>query len=378
MTSKYFKIIYKFLITGFLISLIFPVSVFSENQDSDSIFISEINFRGSLSQTRCIEPDKLQDYQKNTNWCGRDQWLEITNPGSQNIDLVGWSVEFRGGKTLDLSILSQINSQTSLVLGFTQQNFVSVLPVKNLVSYNLLYLSSESDKNPDNHNITAILKNQSLIVDQINTHPSQLDSDYLNTRGKSFTKCQKSDSWQKSTILFDEQNFGTPGYLDSSCPKPIVAEVSQPITNPNQEILNQIKPPQQANQPQIQEVLVPQKAIEQVAVAPNPEVTNQVQTSQLTALKSEQIQVDLPSYLEKTEVKIQSKIFTEQKATKFEYLNQNHSSLLKAEYQNVFTTSSNEQILLLNLLTLTGLFFNLTKKLFTSVKFKPSFNLQKI
>jgi len=366
------------LITGFLISLIFPVSVFSQNQNSDSIFISEINFRGSLSQTGCIQPDKLQNYQKNTNWCGRDQWLEITNPGSQNVDLVGWSVEFRGGKTVDLSVLGYINSQTSLVLGFTQQNFVSVLPVKNLVSYNLLYLSSESDKNPNNHNITAILKNQALVVNEINTHPSQFDSDYLNTRGKSFARCQKSDPWQKSSQLFDEQNFGTPGYLDSSCPKPIATEISQPTTNPNPEVLDQIKSPQQITQPQIQEVLVPQQSIEQVAVAPNPEVASQTQTSQLTAPNSEQIQVNLPSTLEKTEVKIQSKIFAQQKATKFEYLNQTQNSLLKAEYQNVFTSSSNEQILLLNLLTLTGLFFNLTKKLLTTVQFKPFFNLQKI
>ena len=374
MPYKTVKNLYNFLFI--LILGIFYLNGLPVLAVENNLFISEINFRGSLSSSRCIQADKLNLYEKNTNWCGKDQWIEIYNPTKEDINLSGWSVEFRGGKTTALEGFS-VKAETALVMAFTQQNFASVLPIKDVTSYNLLYLSSESGKQESNHNITAILKKNGETVDQINIHPSVLDSDYLNTRGRSFFKCQKDSIWQKSTELFDGQteNFGTPGFLDTNCPKtkpverienPETASPENTLLKENISNIDQVQPVNQINTAPTTNLQIENSpTIKQTTtqeVLPISNTSSIVKQELSTPSISKSIQ-SIPQAIQTPQIKIETNFSSKTSLLNLSSIQQNNSTLLKSQYQNVFTSSSNEEILFLNLLTLTGLVFSLTKKL---------------
>lgn len=371
MPYKNVKNLYNFLfilILGTFWSISVPVLATDNN-----LFISEINFRGSLSSGGCIQANKTNLYEKNTNWCGKDQWLEIYNPTKENINLTGWSIEFRGGKTTSLEGFS-VNPNATLVMVFNQQNFISILPNKNLASYNLLYLSSESGKEETSHNITAILKKNGKIIDQINTHPSTLDLDYLNTRGRSFFKCQKEGSWQKTTQTFDDQgqNFGTPGFLDQNCPKIATIENSQTPKAPSIEnilpkenipSINQTQPINQVatelttNLQNQTSSIIEQTTVEQILPTTYSEKLQQVPAQ--NAINTPET---LPHKIQNPQIKVETNFSAESSFLNLKPVQKSNFTLLKSQYQSVFTSSSNEEMLILNFLTLTGLVFSLTKK----------------
>lgn len=226
---------FKSLIGFFLISLVLlssfgvtNVQVVANNQLEP--FISEINFRGSLSTTRCIKADKINDYKPNTNWCGKDQWLEIHNPGSNELRLDNYTLELRNQKTINLSGYT-IPANGYFVINFTQSNFDSIINNPNLSSYQMLYISSESDADTAKHNVTAILKSANTIIDSINLHPNKIDPDYLNARGKSYFRCNKDSNWQITTTKYGiEDNYATPKKADPKCPKTQAAAI--PVTPP--------------------------------------------------------------------------------------------------------------------------------------------------
>lgn len=269
MLSKQIFAIFVFLAIVLFISG--GVSSFAKVQEP---FFSEVNFKGSLSQTRCIQPQTIDQYNPQTNWCGKDEWLEIYNPTSENLNLNGWKIELRHGKTIFLSG-SNLPGNGFLVVGFSQQNFQSVVLSQKLQNYNLLYLSNDSEAQPEHHEIKAVLYNHlGEVVDFILSHPSLIDPNYIESRGQSYERCLPNGRFMRSSLVFYSDgggnNLGTPGSVNSSCQLPVA------------EILSDSKIPLQ------QEVQFPSSEPSTVEVeVANPATNPEVETLKQTELKQD-------------------------------------------------------------------------------------------
>jgi len=353
-----------FILLFAVITTVFPVYNVKVTAQTDAKpFISEINFRGSLSATRCIMADKLANYKASTNWCGKDQWLEITNPSSQSLDLANWSLEFRNKKTANLLGLT-IPANESIVITFTQSNFQSIIKNSNLSSYQVLYISSESGKDVDKHNITAILKSGAEIVDSLNTHPKNIDADYLNGRGKSYFRCKSDDIWKMTTTKYgQEENYATPQKFDPSCDK--AATMNNNLVTPpvNKVKINQ---PQVKNSPSNQKIveIKPVKQLQKVAVPK--QVVAIVPQFELQNISA----INLNAVSQKSFESSYSKNFGTNSDLNFNSLNLPNSNLQNAyryEFESLFSYYYQENLSILNVLLLTGLVFRLIKNVDTKL-----------
>jgi|GEM_PF-5330202 len=363
----------KSLIGFFLISSIilgiFPINTIATS--SNDPFISEINFRGSLSQSRCIKADKINQYKPSTNWCGKDQWLEIYNPNSSQLSLDGYSLELRNQKTISLNGFT-IAGKGHFVINFTQSNFLSIINKADLSSYQILYISSESDTDATKHNITAILKLNNNPVDTINIHPNQIDTDYLNARGRSYFRCKSGDSWQKTTSQYGpENNFATPQENDSSCSQ--VAAAALPIVPPNTSKINP-QPSPKPSQTRVESKTstktatqkLPIKAISSQVV---PEVAPKFQLQNINSFSLSA--VSQQNFETKTNLKPSFRTNQEIYFDSLRLPSSNYQNAYRYQLNSLFSYYYQENLSLLNILLLTGLIFRLIHTIDSKI-----FNLQ--
>lgn len=374
------------LILACILSIFPPNGVSVVANSPSNIFISEINFRGAISSSRCILEDKLSNYNPTTNWCGKDQWVEIHNPTSSAVNLDGLNLEFRNKKPASLNGQT-IPANGNLIVNFTQSNFKSIINDSDLSSYNILFISTESDPNISKHNVTAILKSGNDVIDSINTHPNTIDSDYLNARGKSYFRCSSTEVWQISTTKYGpEENYSTPKTQDPKC---LTNTVQKDITIVSPPIVNKIdleNPTSQGQnntlettQPEklvnpvpkqtsavtaasksaaiVQEQTVEQAIVEEVIV-PKFELTN-LPNINLASLKSDNISYSLEN--------VQIKKDTSVNFGEFNLPNNNLGQSYKHEFKSLISYYYQENLSLLNILLLTGLVFKSINNINTKI-----------
>lgn len=362
-----YKTILGFLLIASSLFGIFPTTqVIASAQTNQDPFISEINFRGAVSSSRCINETQINNYKASTNWCGKDQWLEIANPSSQKLDLNGYSLDFRNKKSVSLSGYF-ILAGGYIVINFTQSNFKSIIKDVDLSSYNLLYISSESGVDTAAHNVTAILKSGETIVDSINTHPNIFSPDYLNSRGKSFFRCNQNDNWQTSIYKYGtEDNYATPKQPDPSCNKNSSAAI--PITPP---VVNKVTP----LKPTLTETKLSQtRQVNHTKTGPikvnsTVKVSEQVHVPKFELANISELNLNRVAKQSFTSSENKSTLIADQ-SYRFDPIllpNSNLNTVYKYQFNNILGYYYQDNLTILNLLLLTGLLFRYTKNINTKL-----------
>lgn len=183
-----------------------PLLSFAENSlaSQRDIYISEINFAGSRAYNNCksISSD---------NRCGFDKWVEITNRSSEIQSLGGWRLKMNEGKGTNewftFPPQAQIRARSSMVIGYSEVNFLSVLTQSGKTADYVTYSMLRSSNNETNQTHIAL-------IDELGY---EQDSAYISTFNygtgeNKFTLERVGETWQPSTNEYFSLNFGTPGW----------------------------------------------------------------------------------------------------------------------------------------------------------------------
>lgn len=172
---------------------------------SDTLFVSEINFRGSLDPVnKCVNPEHRSEYEINVNFCWKDEWLELFNPSTATIVLDGWKIKLRNKEEIKLT--GTIDSGEYFVLGHTHLNgsFVSVIDDFDQVSNKLIHLSSDKADNI----FYQLVDPKGTVVDDLDSSHSSIEGPVKQV-GQSWGRCYDT-TWKREIGIIDTNNFGSP------------------------------------------------------------------------------------------------------------------------------------------------------------------------
>jgi len=267
--------------------LILFLSLSVQGEAASHVFISEINFAGSLADNNCKTVPAA-------NRCGMDKWLEITNNSGAAQSLDGYRLIFRNSTdSPDIFTFPDeitIQPQGKIVVGYTEVNFDSVL---HQSGYPAIIHTSKILRMSNNQAMTVqvqLTNSEGEIVDAINW-----GSDTVSTFTAQFNPQNKrsiskeSGQWAVSQSAFFGGNFGSPGFIAPAAltqpnpalpvvdytPNPVT--VPQAIAPPTRTITAQ---PVTTAQPTIQTTAIQPVQIKSVALQPH---TFSVYTSTISA-----------------------------------------------------------------------------------------------
>lgn len=244
-------------------------------ESGEHLFISEINFRGSVDElNRCIADNFVGTYETNVTFCWKDEWMEIFNPTSKPVDLTNWKLNLRNGKFVLLT--GTISPGGYYTIGHTHQNgsFKSMIPSFNVASHNLIHISSDAADNV----FYELVTESGQTVDKLNSTHSAIEQG-VNSKGKSFFRCGKEATWQISTAKINEANFGTPntGNCKITVVDPVIDEVTPisetlPETQPKPAPATEIIPETQKQDSVVSSPKAVVKPVTNPVVSFNPQV----------------------------------------------------------------------------------------------------------
>ena len=227
-----------------LLGLVFGgVVVTAETRaESSSIFLSEINYAGSTDANNCKNIPVV------VTRCFADKWVEITNPSENFVNLSGWKLLFNEGNGTNEQFVfsgsAGIEGKSTLVVGYTEKNFQSVLSISgNTADYTTFSMLRVSN-NTSNMIHTELFDANGVSQDKVYFSTSS----FVTTTGQSHSLEKLNGVWQLTTTEFSPNNFRTPRMFvfarDNSTPQiqavtailPAVNESILPSLPKNQEV----------------------------------------------------------------------------------------------------------------------------------------------
>ncbi len=243
-----------------IVTLIPGAITVSASTNKGSLFVSEINFRGSIEpEYKCVNPSKISEYETSVNFCWKDEWIEIFNSTQTSVNLNGWQLKFRNNEVVNLQ--GSISSGGYFTLGHTHLNesFESVISNFNQSSNKLIHLSSDTADNI----FFQLINPEGDVVDSLSSSHAQIEGGVKQV-GKSWGRCD-SGSWRIQTKAIDQYNFGSPntGNCEVVIPQEISApaKVSEVAASP---AINTVPATQPVVQVKSVEIPVPEKVNQQV------------------------------------------------------------------------------------------------------------------
>jgi hypothetical protein len=227
------------------------------NKIIEGVFISEINFRGSVQNPEnCSQSQEFYNLELETvsdgGLCNYDQWFEISNSGQEVVDIGSWVASFRTRKKPTPKFVFpeevKIEANSAILVGFTsisKDSFIKKIPgidtfrsvlgnLPNFLTDQIFYISNDVKDNVT----LRLADNQDNLVDSVVLNQSDLGEGF-NQRGASFFRCEAGGSFKINTEKFSDGNFGTPGKV-GKCPKKELEssnDSSANSSNSNQQIV---------------------------------------------------------------------------------------------------------------------------------------------
>ena len=191
-----------FFLTFFFVLLVVAGQP-SINAQSNNLHITEINFAGSTSSSKCKTVDFATDR------CGFDKWIEITNTSNELIDISGFKIFSRAGVGSNEQFVfpnqTGVTAGGSIVIGYTERNFSSVLSESGVgvdfISYSMLRIS-----NNETHQIKVKLVDSSdRVID-----PVDIDTSQFIPKEYNYSLSNVNGEWVETSDIFYPNNHGTP------------------------------------------------------------------------------------------------------------------------------------------------------------------------
>ena len=169
---------------------------------TQDIFISEVNYAGSLKSDNC----KVTDTKFN---CTFDKWVELFNPGKQILQLDSYSL-LVGPDQKELHLSGEINPGQHFVIKNKNSSLNTALSNFDLEIGFLQNLSSK-----DNHLVNLALKKGDIIIDNKSFSSGKFDpkQDSDSRYSVEFEGAFRAGTIAQQTYFQDTglSNFGTPG-----------------------------------------------------------------------------------------------------------------------------------------------------------------------
>jgi Lamin Tail Domain len=193
----------RYILLSFLFLFCITNCTVSVSAQSIGLEITEINFAGSTSSTKCKTVDFASDR------CGFDKWVELTNTTNSVLDISGYTLLSREGVGGNEQFVFPQNTGIiaggSIVIRYSERNFSSVLSESGIgadfVSYSMLRIS-----NNETHQIRIkLVDTNQEVIDVVN-----LDSSGFVPKEYSYSISKVSSGWIETTSEFFALNHGTP------------------------------------------------------------------------------------------------------------------------------------------------------------------------
>jgi hypothetical protein len=248
--------------------------------ESNEVYISEINYAGSINHLGCKKAEKVKVT------CANDKWIELYNSSSIAVNLNGWSVgvgkehenpqQFASTFRIDRDLIIQPNSY--VVLLNSDKNLNSTLELAKVNFYSFGSLFGISGNTPGQKYVrVALLKDTEIVskVELLELDSLERENNISQTNGIKYSiYFETVNSLPKFSIAsnqYFENNFATPGL------SPATVQTLQ-------------KPPEK--QPQAAEALVPAPLPTQTKITTN---TNTEIVTNTKLLKNQNVETSVLS-----------------------------------------------------------------------------------
>ncbi len=239
------KFVAKFLFILIAFSLPNLINIDVRANAEDSIYISEINYAGSMD---CNAVGRGAT-------CANDKWIEIYNPSSEAVNLNQWTISM--GRDLGSTNLNRVIPNISIqpksykILVNSDSRITSTLELSNTNYAKLSSLYYISGNTSGDKYIGVGLKNTvGVIIDQkslVNTEIQQLEaSKSQDAKHSIYFESKNGAAKLSTTSSYYPNNYGTPGTGSAFTQQPVTSPISEtntvtaPVITSNPTIQNNI------------------------------------------------------------------------------------------------------------------------------------------
>jgi hypothetical protein len=246
----------KLILSSFLITTILLLPLFLPLtmlvQASGEVIISEINYQGSVHESKC----KLNRVSRSR--CAYDKWVELYNSTNETINIGNWSLRFKQSNN-SINILNfhsdiLLPPKNHFLIGYKEVNFAPTYSMSGVsadaISGKIRNLSNNQEKTVQ-VDLFNKLNEPIFSVDLDSQTLKKLESSQLPSGKYSLEYNLQNGRWENSSAQYYPNNYGSPQSLNGMVKDfDLPEEQSRTVVSP----INQTpKPPPKAEIEQVRE-----------------------------------------------------------------------------------------------------------------------------